>query len=289
MTIEITIPQLGSTKKSAKDLVISTLIYEHPLTIAQLTNSIKKKFGASVTFQGVRKAALQLIENGVLLKEGKKYSPSKQWIMELKNTVQELEEACLKEQGKIKEVESLGEDIKVYTFDNLIDSDVFWNKLINGWFEEDRNSKKEKYYVQQSGHTWYVLGNLEEETGALEKIKKHGIKCYTLVTGNTMLDKWAKKYYEEQGFFYTINENRDQDTRRYFAVYNNCVVQTEHPKELSKEIDNIYEKAKDFTSFEVTKLIQLLRKKCDIKLTVMRNPLIAEQLRNYILSNFKII
>ena len=57
MAIEITTPQLGKTRKAAKDLVISTLLMEYPLTLAKLTNSIKKKFSASVTFQGCWTAA----------------------------------------------------------------------------------------------------------------------------------------------------------------------------------------------------------------------------------------
>ena len=44
MAIEITTPQLGKVKKSTKDLVISALMYEYPVTLAKLTNIIKKKF-----------------------------------------------------------------------------------------------------------------------------------------------------------------------------------------------------------------------------------------------------
>jgi len=52
MSLEITLPQLGKVKKSAKDLVISTLTIEYPMTLAKITNSIRKKYSASVTFQG---------------------------------------------------------------------------------------------------------------------------------------------------------------------------------------------------------------------------------------------
>jgi len=286
MTIEIITPQLGTVKKSTKDLVISTLMYEHPLNLAKITNSIKKKFHASVTFQGVRKAVNQLVENGVVLKEGKEYSLNKDWVLRLRDFVEKLQESYFTESTGIKEIQAIGEDIKLYTFDNLIDLDKFWNKVIGKWFDNDAESSHEKFYVQQSGHTWYVLGQLEEETAILEKIKKYKIGFYTLAVGKTFLDKWCKKYYEDQSFYYTTFKKKG-DTSRYFAIYNDNIIQTDYPKELTKEIDEIYKKAKDFKSFEVTKLIKLLRKKVELKITVMRNPVVAEQLRKFILSALK--
>jgi hypothetical protein len=286
MAITITTPELGKVKKTAKDLVISTLMYEHPLNLAKITNSIKKKFQASVTFQGVRKAVNQLAENGVILKEGKEYSLSKEWVLKLRDFVEKLQESYFTESTGIREIQAIGEDIKVYTFDNLIDLDKFWNKVIGKWFEDDPNSTHDRLYVQQSGHTWYVLGQLEEETSILDKIKKYNIRFHTLAVGRTFLDKWCQKYYQDQDFFYKTFKKKG-DTSHYFSIYNDKIIQTNYPTELTKEIDAVYSKAKNFESFEVAKLIKLLRKKVELKVTVMRNLVVAEQLRSFILSHFK--
>ena len=286
MAIDVTIPQLGKVKKTNKDLVISALKYDYPLTLIKLTNAIKKKYHVSVTFQGVRKAVNQLVENGVVVKISKEYSLSKDWILRLRDFVEDLHETYFTENTRIKEIEAIGGDIRVYTFDNLIDADVFWNNIIGKWFDEGK-TKKDKYYVQQSGHTWYVLANLEEETKILEKIQKNKIKFYTLAIGNSVLDKWSRKYYKKQGFFYTTSKNK-KDTSKYFAVYGDRIIQCDYPTRLTNEIDKIYQKAKDFESLDVTGLIKILRKKTELKILVMRNPVVAEQLRNLVLSNFKI-
>lgn len=52
-------------------------------------------------------------------------------------------------------------------------------------------------------------------------------------------------------------------------------------------IDETYSKAETFEGFEVTKLIKLLMQKVELKVTVMRNPVVAEQSRNHVLSHFK--
>ncbi len=285
--MEILTPELGKAKKSTKDLVVSVLMYNYPVTLAKITNEIKRKFQASVTFQGVRKAANQLVENDVVVKKGKEYSLSKEWILKLRQFTEKLHESYFTESKRVRNIEAIGEDIKVYTFDNLVDVDIFWNSLIGKWFDEDKNSKEEKYYVQQSGHTWYVLANLEEETQTLEKIQKNKIRFYTLAIGKLVLDKWSKKYYEDHGFYYTTLKKKKNDTSKYFAVYGDNVIQCTYPVELTKEMDQIYHQAKDFESFDVTRLIKLLRRKVELKMTVMKNPVVAEQLRNYVLSHFK--
>ena len=220
MAIEITTPSLGTAKKTTKDLVISTLMYDYPLTLAKITNSIKKKFHASVTFQGVRKAVNQLVENEVIKKTGEKhkqYKLNKEWILKLRDFVEQMHESYYAKSSGIREVEAIGEDIKVYTFDNLIDLDKFWDKLITKWFEADKDNQKEKIYAQLSGHTWYVLGQLGEETAILETIKKHNINFYIFANDNTFLDRWSKKYYNDLGFHYTTNKSKKRSSNaRYF-------------------------------------------------------------------------
>ena len=296
MAIEILTPQLGKVKKTTKDLIISTLMYDHPLNIARLTNAIKNKFQASVTFQGVRKAVNQLAENGVLIKHGKEYDLNRDWILELRNFAEKLQESHFTKRTGIKDIQAIGEDIKVYTFDNLIDVDIFWNRLIAKWFDDSKNADdehnmknkdgKSNIYVQQSGHTWYVLANLEEETSVIEKMRKKNIQFYTLASGNTFLDAWCRKYYHGLGFNYAVSKKR-VDTSKYFAVYEDYVVQCDYPPHLADELDKIYRSANTFESFEATKLIKILRQKAELKVTVMRNPVVAEQLRNYILDHFK--
>ncbi len=289
MAIEIITPQLGTIKKSTKDLIISTLMYDHPLNLTKLTNAIKKKFQASVTFQGVRKAVNQLVENGVIIKNAREYDLSRDWILELRNFVEKLQESHFTERTGIKDIQAIGDDIKVYTFDNLIDLDKFWDKLVAKWFEDDKDNKTEKCYTQLSGHAWYVLGQLGEETEIMEKIKRFNIKFYILANGCTFLDEWSKKYYVDHGFFYITNRDKKKNSNaQYFSVYNNYVIQITYPEEITKKIDSIYNNTKDFESFEAAKLIKILREKTDLKLTVMRNPVVAQQLRSFVLDKFNV-
>lgn len=279
MTIEITIPGFGK-EKTTKDLIISLLAEEYPLTAKQITSKLKNNFYVSVTFQGVYKALNQLIENEVLIKDGKNIQINKNWITDAKSFIDLLQKRYF-EDRTAKSKSAIGEDIQVYYFDNLISLDKFWNKILENWFK----NTVDQYLTQQSGHTWYVLGQLEEETAILHTIKEKNLKFYTLSTGNTFLDKWAGRYYKSQDFYYTTSKKKTSNNH-YFIIHGEYIMESVYPEDLTNELDTLYNNVHEFTDLNLSQLIQTLKKKTQLKITVMRNAVLAQRLRKDILKQF---
>jgi hypothetical protein len=287
MTLEIITPTLGKIKKPVKDLIISTLMYDYPLTLIKLTNAIKKKFTVGVTFQGVRRAVNNLVEEKILLKKGKEYEINRDWILEMKEFIDKLHDSYSTPEGNIINIEELGDDIKIYTLRNLLEADKFWNNIIAKWFEEDKNQEKPSTYAQLCGHTWYVFGQMGEETAIVDKSRRFKINAFILCNGDTYLDRWCKKYYSDLGSHFTTNKDKNKgDNAKYFGTYKNYIIQTEYPKWLTEELDSIYVKAKNFDTFNAQRLTKAVLKKTPIKIIVMRNNLLAEQLRKSVLAHF---
>jgi hypothetical protein len=288
MTLEIITPTIGITKKKVKDLVISALMYSYPLSLIKLTNTINKKFTSGVTFQGVRRAVNSLLDEKILIKSNKEYQINQEWILKMKDFFGKLNDSYSSKTGGIMEIEEIGEEIKVYTMKNLLEADKLWNKINTNFFKEEKNSKKEKIYAQFAGHTWYVFGQMSEETEIVNLSREYKIKAFIVCNSNTVLDKWCKKYYEDIGVQFTTNkEIKKEDNSKYFGVYENYIIQLETPKEITKEIDEVYNNAKSFNSFDGLKLSKALLKESKIKLIVMKNNLLAEQLRKSVLNHFK--
>jgi len=128
-----------------------------------------------------------------------------------------------------------------------------------------------------------MVGHLEEEHRINEIMKKHKVKFYTLVGGKSKLDTGTGSFFTDQGFHYKSKGN----TTRYYAVYNDNLFQYELSKPYADEIDQAYNKATSIEKLSIEKLISLLRRKTNIKMTVMKSSLMAEQLRQNILSHFK--
>jgi adenylate kinase family enzyme len=287
MTLEVITPTLGKSKKNVKDLVISALMYNYPLTLIKLTNTIKKKFSAKVTFQGVRRAVNSLVDEEIILKINREYKLNQEWILKMKDFFDKLNDSYSNPDGEILNIEELGEDVKIYTMKNLIEADKLWNKTIKKWFERDKN-KKSEIYAQFAGHTWYVFGQMGEETEIVDLSKKYKIKPFILSNSDTFLDRWCKKYYENLGAKYTTNKEKSKgDNSKYFGVYKDRIIQIETPREITKKMDEIYSKTKNFSTFNSPELTKELLKTRNIKVIIMRNNLLAEQLRKNVLNHFR--
>lgn len=283
MTYTITLPSLGK-KLQTKDMILSLLSRDYPLTAKQITNRIKKDFGSSVTFPGVYKAINQLIESQVLQKNGQEIKISLQWIKNSKTFIDGLHKTYLKE-IKSGERTFASENVQVYQVDNLIDLDKFWIKIFEEWFDDPK--LKDDHLVQLCGHTWYILGQLENEEACLKNIKDHKLKFYTLVDSNTPLDKWASKYYTDWKFHYTTKKTSDiSHHKHYYIVYADMIMESVYPEKLAKDLDTIYNTAKKIGDLDLKKFISILKRKEQLTITIMKNKPLADQLRKEVLSYF---
>lgn len=284
MTYKLTLP--GDSKNlQTKDMIISLLAQNYPLTAKQISNKIKKEFQHSVTFPAVYKAINQLIDEGVLSKEGQEIMIDKKWIKKTKTFIDNLQKKYLTE-VKEKKGSAIGEDIQVYYMDNLIDLDKFWIEIFEEWFENPK--LKDDHLIQLCGHAWYILGQLENEEDCLNNIKKHKLKFHTLVDSDTFLDQWSSKYYLEKGFFYTTKKKSEiKHHKHYYIIYDDMIMETTYPDKLAEDLDKIYKKAKRIEDLDLKEMIKILKRKENLKITVMKNKHLADQLKKNILSHWK--
>ena len=264
--------------KTGKELVVSALAAAYPLTLVKLLNHVRKQ-GATVTFQGIRKAVLQLVEEKTVEKKGKQYSLNKKWILQLRQFAEQLHQNYA-QSTRISNVDSLGEAVKIYTFDNLVDLDWFLDQLIKTWFEES----PEHIYVQHAGHAYFVIANLEEEHKTIEALQKNKVTFYTSVGGKSLLDSLAGKYFTNQGFKHCLGVG---STTQYFGAYIDRLFQYELPPKLTKQLEHFYTRTNALEDLDISALINILRQECKIKVMILHNSLLAEQLRERVLSEFK--
>ena len=59
-----------------------------------------------------------------------------------------------------------------------------------------------------------------------------------------------------------------------------------YPEELSDELDKVYDHVNEITDLNLSELIHVLRKKAQLKITVMKNAILAQRLRKDILKHF---
>ena len=269
MALRITLP--FGKEDNIKNLVFSILTKEHPLKIIDLTNFIHKRYGKSVTFQAVRKALLQLIEEGVLLKEQNQFNINKEWVINSKKQLDTLYEELTREKVNPRRIDSIQGEVSVFTFDSLNELMKFWQELIDDWFvnfkEGDSNIN-----CYQAAHAWEGLLHLDREKELMGQLKKKGIISYIINAGNTLLDRNIRKFYQDIGIKVAISASTSSfDKSYYVGSYGDLIVQAQYPEEIVKDIE----------------LSDLVNRKIKIKPTVIKNLAMAKQINQSIISQIE--
>ncbi|MBS3123115.1 hypothetical protein J4437_00610 [Candidatus Woesearchaeota archaeon] len=279
MTLSITLPLLEKTS-SVKDMAFSVLMHEFPLSLMKILNAVNKQYNKSFSFQAVRKAVLQLVEEGVLEKEGKEFSVNKEWILKVIKFGNTLQRQYFTTEHKGSKVQVSG-NTTFYTLPTLVDLDYMWNGLIR---QALNDQKTVKVITFKSVHFWFLIATLAQETELIKEMIKRGIKLYYICYGNTALDKWTVEMYNKIGVHIKLLPKPKNFTSGLnMGTYGNMLIQSQHPPELTKKIDAFFQKCKNPQDASLTDITELVTEKCEINLQVLGDPLVAETIRKDII------
>lgn len=284
MSLEIVLP--FGDHDNVKNLVFSILTSEYPLNLITLTKLIKKQYGRDVTFQAVRKAVLQLVEVGVLLRTEKQFFINKEWVKESKAIIDGLYQKLNSKQSS-KSIESIGGEVSVFTFNSLNEMMKFWQDLIDNWYKGFTEGDY-PYNFYQGAHLWEGLLHPDNERVIMNQLKIKGIKSYLLTTGNTPLDKQTVNFYKKIGVKTHIEPSSSSFDRSYYVgTYGDLVVQSRYPEEIVKRLDIFFKRNKKLSDLDLVELSELVNKRMEVKLTVIRNLDMAKQINKSIISQIE--
>ncbi len=281
MALRITLP--FGKEDNLKNLVFSILIKEYPLKIIELTNFIKKRYGKSVTFQAVRKAILQLVEEGVLINQSNQFSINKDWVLQSKKQLDELYGELNKEKITPRSIDSIHGEVSVFVFDSLNKMMKFWEDIIDDWFEGFKKGDP-NMNCYQGAHGWEGLLHPDRERIMMGRLKDKGIKSYALSIGNAPLDRYLWKFYSSVGLKVVFNPSLSSfDKSYYVATYGETIVQIHYPHEIVEALDKFFAKNKTIEDLNLKELSDIVNKKVEIKLTVIKNLAMANQINKSII------
>src|SRR3989344_169113 len=283
MTLELVIPETDVKNRNTKDLVFSVLIEEQSKTLTQLHREIKRRYGISVTFQAVIKAINSLLAHKVIIKEGKVYSLSKDWVFETRNFFDRVYTENFKVKKPMKRVE-LGKEITLYTVSNLLELDRLWNDLLVTWTKKETEDKRN---VWKGRHCWWLIPRLQEEDILHDLFAKQRIKTHNLLAENTVLDKIVVNYYKNKKEFIKISKNIKLDSNLNLSSFGEYLVKFEIPKEVSGKLEKIYKNTRNNKNLDLKRILDIFKENCEIEVTVMKNKFIANKIKDEVVSYFK--
>ncbi|MBW2997398.1 hypothetical protein KY349_03605, partial [Candidatus Woesearchaeota archaeon] len=155
------------------------------------------------------------------------------------------------------------------------------------WFE---NFKKGDPNINcyQGAHGWEGLLHADREKTMMGRLKKKGIKSYALSTGNTPLDRYIWRFYKSIGLKVGFHPSSSAFDRSYYvATYGETIVQTTYPAWIVQALDNFFKKNKSIEYMNLKELSDIVNRKIQIKLTVIKNLRMAKQINKSIISQME--
>jgi len=279
------IPKPGRYKKSTKDLAIGILAYEHPLSIQGLYERIRKEYGISVTYPAIRKGIKELAGEKIVLQDGRQYGLNPEWIVQMRSFVDGMQASYLHGSPPPEKTE-VGENVFVYTVNSIYDAENLWGTIIMDWADGlDRSVPHRSTF--QAYHIWTLLFNLKWEEAQLLKLRDINAEMRSLIYSRTFLDSIAVKFYCDSGVPTRAVDDASFTRGCELGTYDDMIIQLYHPPDVARELDRFYTGVRRLEDMNLSKLSELAKRSVKMKLTVIRNADMANQIRNSLGRQFR--
>lgn len=282
----MTITTLDFTNQpnSTKDMIITILSEDFPISLPKIKNKLQKKYQKSISYQGIYKELNIMLEKGILLKREKQYLLNKEWILNINKFSKELYQTYTKIMKNsltlLDKLKKDGDTITMY-FNSHAELDEYFVSVMEHF---NKNSpKNEKIYMYYNHNSWPIVHSKQENK--ILEYTENNTKYYCICGNDTPLDRWATKYENSIGMHVKINPEYSPEYS--YQIYGDITVQFYFEKTIIKQIDEYFQKITDLSSFIIEDFFKIQNQQTKIKVTLIKNKSFSLLLKKEFLSNFK--
>lgn len=263
---------LSNQPKNAKSAIIQKLSKQWPLTAKQLTHSVQREYGMSITYQAVHKALGELEKENALIKEKNEWKLNPEWLQQHHTFI---EHAIQKYQGKKNHysIDLNKTEPQYFEFDSLTDFSVETAKLV----ADKVLCKNGEIAIFVLEYGWWTLKFRFEHLQLLFKLMTSAPKSINFVRRQTPFGQWLQDQYARAGGISKKNGNKI-DIEEDLLLQGDWIVEVQFSPEAKKIITRYWNKWKNledcFREFGLKKEPQM-----EIHVKVTKNPQLANFMR----------
>ncbi len=270
---------------SIRNSIIKMLSEQHPLSAKEIFEIIILK-QKNASYPAVYKTLKMLTRERKLLKHNRKFSLNLDWIKELKNFSEKVEENYTNKLSNLPSLDKL-EQHKTYTFRfiNLAEAEEYRKRLQTEYISERRIFP----YCAIYNHLRSPVIQSDKSIATMNSVIKRRINSYLAVASDTPIDRWCAKFYSVNKTI-MVKIGLIIPTARLCEtmVLGDVIIQTFIPENIQNYMDYIYKKSKKVDDINIFEFYEKAYKTpSKPKVVVIRNDQIANHIRVQVMNYFR--
>ena len=264
----------GKTPEKVKEMIVTILTSEYPLSIKELKLLLKKHFNKSVSYQAIHKEILKLQKEGILKKRENKYKLNLDWVKKvgffseliISNYTTENKNSIL----KLLDLKKEGDTVS-FDFDSYSEIDSFFAEFFD--YYDELFPKKPPILMHYSNNWWPLLYPMDE----VRIFKKLQSKIYGVTALNYPINNWCCDFEREIGIN-VVFTNKKEDFEWTRNVFGDLLIKLYLDEKVNKEIKDFFEKNRNFRGIDLKELIRIIHLEGNFKLVAIKDSARAKKI-----------
>lgn len=280
---------------TTKEKIVFLLSREWPLHAKEVYELLKQHFGLDITYQAVHKLMMQMAQEGILSVIDRRYMLNAQWLRETADFFI-MSDLNYKENAFEKDLALLGLDMgseqpKYLDLANMVQvRNLFWKVEADQRRYMLEIPEEERIICESMRHCLSAVLNPENEHRHLHHLQSLRARQYSLVQGNTLIDRWAKNFYDQHATPNMKIKIGVTEMKKHpdFFVFPRVSLELYYDPLYVREFDSIHERVTDIHQQNPTIFFaDLLDKPFRIKAVLRKEREHIEHLKQLVLGQFR--
>lgn len=177
------------------------------------------------------------------------------------------------------------EKIKYY-FNSATKADIFWTHAL--YLLVERSDSKEPVFIYNP-HEWFLLVRYDNENEIFKTITKKGHQLLLTAGGNTFLDRYIKKNFDNNfSQYHSLETPLFKEKNYYINIVGDFLIEVWLDQNMSNKIQKFYTETTKWDENKLNELKNIINVESRMKIVISRNQQKAEKIKKSLKKYFVI-
>ncbi len=249
-----------SQKQGIDELIIRELSHSPHLELKELIKKISPKLKKKISLQAWYKIIKKLLDQGVIIKQNKKYTLNVSWLAQVIKWANMLKTIYVERaRDKIIKLPKKQKEKVKFTFPDLLSLNAFWAHIL---VHLGSLTPEGSTVYAYNPHFWFYLAHGDFEKQYNQSMKDYKVKTQIIIGSNTFLDQWNAKFFDSKIIEHWLSPKPlYPDQKKYINYLNGYYLEIKLEKQMAEKIDKLFKKTESLADISQLELLALFSEK----------------------------